>query len=182
MDAIFERHSVRSFDDRTVADDIIEKIVSAGCAAPSSKNDQPWRIIIAKQPRLSELACRFKDAAKGIRSDAVRKDCEATFSIMGAAPVCIFVFLDADPSEPRYPAHVQSLGAFVENMALEAQHLGLGTLWCGDILEIQECTGKIFGTDHAPETALLLGYESGSGHRKRHKVPGDMIIRGYDEW
>ena len=182
MDAIFERHSVRSFSEKQVSDEDIRKIASAGCTAPSSKNDQPWKILVTKQPRLSRIASSFIDAAESIGEERIRKNCVETFSIMGEAPVCIFIFLDANPMAPRFFAHVQSLGAFIENMSLEACHLGIGSLWCGDILEIRDDAMRILGVNSPPAAALLLGYESREARRKRHKTPEDILIRGYDEW
>jgi len=182
MDAIFERHSVRSFSEKQVSDEDVRKIVSAGCAAPSSKNDQPWKIAVTRQPRLSRIASDFIEVAENIEEERIRKNCVETFSIMGRASVCIFVFLDAVPRAPRYFAHVQSLGAFIENMSLEACGLGIGSLWCGDILQISDEAMGILGVDYPPAAALLLGYESGDARRKRHKTPEDILIRGYDEW
>lgn len=181
MDAIFERHSVRSFSDRPVSDEDIRRIVSAGCAAPSSKNDQPWKIVIVRQPRLSAMAYEFYRIAADLPSDR-RGTVAETFSIMGSAPVCIFVFLEKNSRSRRFLAHVQSVGAFIENMAIEAQSLGLGSLWCGDILEVDEEAAEILGTSIAPVAALLIGYEKGESRRKVHKVPEDLIIEGYDEW
>ena len=182
MDAIFERHSVRSFSERQVSDEDVRKIVSAGCAAPSSKNDQPWKIVVVRQPRLSRIASDFIDAADSIEEGKIRKNCVETYSIMGRASVCIFVFLDADPKAPRYFAHIQSIGAFIENMSLEACSLGIGSLWCGDILQIREEAMKILDVESPPAAALLLGYESLEARRKKHKTPEDILIRGYDEW
>ena len=47
-DAIYKRRSIRKYKDLDIADCILEKIISAGLQAPSSKNKQPWKFIITK--------------------------------------------------------------------------------------------------------------------------------------
>ena len=181
MNPIFERHSVRHFDGRSVCDDDIRRIVEAGCAAPSSKNEQPWKVVVIKQPRLSKIASELRDIAEKL-PDERKGSVTETFSIMGTAPVCLFVFLESKWQNPRFFAHMQSVGAFIENMLIEAQSLGIGSLWCGDVLEVDIEAARLLGTESYPVAALLFGYENNGIFRKKHKTPEDLLIRGYDEW
>jgi nitroreductase len=45
---IVKRWSPRSFEEKEIADDVIQRIFEAARWAPSSRNDQPWRFIIGK--------------------------------------------------------------------------------------------------------------------------------------
>ncbi|MDR0570520.1 MAG: nitroreductase family protein, partial [Clostridiales Family XIII bacterium] len=45
IESIFSRSSVRKFLSRPIDTAIVEKIIEAGAAAPSSKNKQPWRFV-----------------------------------------------------------------------------------------------------------------------------------------
>ena len=47
IDNIFERKSVRSFEDKTVSKDTLELLVKAGMAAPSAMNRQPWQFFVS---------------------------------------------------------------------------------------------------------------------------------------
>ena len=46
MDAIFTRTSVRSYEERPVEAEKIEKILRAAMAAPSAVNQQPWEFYV----------------------------------------------------------------------------------------------------------------------------------------
>ena len=46
MNAIFNRTSVRQFEDREVEQEKIEKILQAGFAAPSALNERPWEFFV----------------------------------------------------------------------------------------------------------------------------------------
>ena len=48
MELIKKRRSVREFTDQEISDSDIQKILEAGVAAPSAKNQQPWEFIVIK--------------------------------------------------------------------------------------------------------------------------------------
>jgi len=174
--AIYGRHSTRYFSSKPVSDEDLMAILDAGCQAPSSKNDLPWKVMIVRPDRLKRISDEMLVGVDpGSRTDLV----EGTFRAMGTAPVCIFIFF-CPPDDSRYLAHMQSLGAFMQNMMLKAYSKGLGTLWCGDILFCPEAAMKALGTDQPPVAALLVGYESDRAEKKIHKAPEDIIIGGLD--
>ncbi len=179
---INERHSVRSFDKRNVTDGDLRKIIEAGCMAPSSKNDQPWKVVIVRRPKLGDI-CDYLSAhldEENNQSDC--NTCRETFRIMSTAPVALFIFLDEKFDKSRFLAHVESIGAFIENMLLTAQDMGIGSLWCGDILSVSDEVVRYFGIKDLPISAVVFGYEDLKTVRKYHKPPEDIIIKGYDEW
>ena len=56
-DAITSRRNVRAFADRPIADDDLDQILEAGRRAPSSRNWQPWDlIVVTDRAQLTELA------------------------------------------------------------------------------------------------------------------------------
>jgi len=73
MSAIFERISIRKYENRPVEDEKIKEIIKAGCAAPSAGNQQPWEFYVVKNReilnKLSEVhqwSGLIKDAAFAI--------------------------------------------------------------------------------------------------------------------
>ena len=46
FEALMTRRSIRSFTDREISHDVLEKILRAGAQAPSGGNRQPWRFNI----------------------------------------------------------------------------------------------------------------------------------------
>ncbi len=56
--AIMERYSVRSFEDREIPEEIIEKIKKAIWISPSADNRQPYRFIFVKDKKVRERIAR----------------------------------------------------------------------------------------------------------------------------
>jgi nitroreductase len=56
-DAITSRRNVRQFADRSIDDEVLDRILEAGRRAPSSRNWQPWDfVVITDRGQLRELA------------------------------------------------------------------------------------------------------------------------------
>jgi len=169
--AIYGRHSVRSYTEEPVSDDEIRTIIAAGCQAPSPKNRQPWRIKIVKQPRLGAIADKF--ASEIAAPDNIKRPAMETMKIMKEAPVGLFFFVDK--SEDYTTSDIASVGCPMQNMMLKAYSMGLGTLWCGDILFCQHTFYDLFGIRDLI-ACLLIGHENIDYPRKAHKSPEELII------
>jgi nitroreductase len=56
-DAVASRHNVRSFADRPISDEDLDRILEAGRRAPSSRNWQPWDfVLVTDRHQLEELS------------------------------------------------------------------------------------------------------------------------------
>ncbi len=123
-DAIYQRRSIRRFDERPVPRELVQQILHAGIWAPSSCNYQMWDLVAVDD---AELNARLA----------------ALSSQMGNAPVNVVVSYGRDFSEEGW-ANVQSASALIQNMSLAAQVLGLGTFWItqmGDREQVRELVG-----------------------------------------
>ena len=70
-DAIRSRRDVRSFADRPLTDDELDRILEAGRRAPSSRNGQPWDfVVVTDRAELAELAQVWQGAGHVARSAA----------------------------------------------------------------------------------------------------------------
>ena len=70
-DAIRSRRDVRSFTDRPLGDDDLDRILEAGRRAPSSRNWQPWDfVVVTDRQQLVELAEVWQSAGHVARSAA----------------------------------------------------------------------------------------------------------------
>ena len=112
MDAIFQRTSIRNFQEKNVEPEFIEKILRAGMSAPSGGNQQPWEFYIVRDPdmirRLSGCSIYAGCAAK---ASVVIVPCYRTEGIL-------------------YPELVMmDMSACVENMLVEIADQGLGGVW-----------------------------------------------------
>ena len=114
MNSIFKRRSVRSYLDKEVEQEKIEKILKAGMQAPSAMNGQPWEFIVVKgKENLEKLA---KVSMYG-------------FPIEKSNVAIVVLFDKSKTIAPKY--WQQDLGAVTQNILLEATELDLGSIWIG---------------------------------------------------
>ncbi len=157
LQVIKARRSIRKFTGQAVADELIEKIIEAGTWAPSGLNNQPWKVaVIRDQSTIKAIAPLTRYAR-----------------IIDGAPVLLAPFLDTAASYDR-TKDIQAMGAFIQNMLLAIQALGLGGVWLGEILKSKEKVARIV---NAPDTlelmaVIALGHpaeQGGTGSRKSAK-------------
>ena len=114
MNAIFTRTSVRSYEERTVEPEKIEKILKAAMAAPSAMNQRPWEFYVVTNKealqKLSEVSPYAKTTAK--------------------APVVIVVCGRKDGLTVPELVDVD-LSLATENILLEIEEQGLGGVMLG---------------------------------------------------
>lgn len=114
MNEIFERRSVRKYQNKPVEKEKIEKLLRAAMQAPSAGNQQPWEFLViqdkAKLKKLSEMS-------------------QYSRMLDGAALAVIFL---GNTEWIRMMGYwEQDMGAATENLLLEAVALGLGAVWLG---------------------------------------------------
>jgi nitroreductase len=61
-DAIETRSSCRAFQDRPVPHDVLEKLMSLACRAPSAINLQPWQFTVVEGDEVSRLSAKLMRA------------------------------------------------------------------------------------------------------------------------
>jgi len=54
-EAVRSRHAVRAFEDTAVPGDVLQRVLQAASAAPSSGNLQPWRVFVVRGEPLARL-------------------------------------------------------------------------------------------------------------------------------
>jgi nitroreductase len=115
IEAIMRRRSVRKYDPRPVAEDVLARVLEAGRLAPSASNIQPWHFIVVKDQALRE---KLTDG----RWAKFLKD----------SPVVIVGCGDTKAS-PEW--HVVDTTIALTHMVLAATAEGLGTCWIGSFFE-----------------------------------------------
>lgn len=122
LETLKSRHSIRSFNDKPVAREIIEKIIDAGRHAPTARNVQPWEFVaITEKPVLKKIGSLAENG-----------------SFIGECVCCIAVFC----RDTKY--YLEDGCAATENILIAATDLGLASCWvagdkkpyCGDIKEL----------------------------------------------
>lgn len=196
--AISARRSIRKYKSIPVRRELIEEVLQAGMLAPSSKNRQPWRFIVASG--------RAKEALLGAMRKGIEREkngeallpgskryisgAEHTLEIMEQAPVAIFVmnllgeglYRPLSPEERVYEiCNAQSVGAAIENMALAAADLGLGSLWICDTYFAYNELMACLDTRGELVAALALGYADEAPGQRPRKALADAVEWRLDE-
>ncbi len=189
MQAIRDRRSVRRYVSGKVGEvprEAIEVILKAGMQAPSAKNRQPWRFIVATgRARADALDAMEKGLEREKVSPLLPESADhlqgawQSLEIMRQAPVIIFVVnvlgveIGKDLTVDQRVSEIcnaQSIGAAMENMSLAAGEQGLGSLWICNTFFAQKELGDWLNVEGELYAAMAVGYAEGNflaGTRKR---------------
>ncbi len=117
IENIMTRTSVRKYTDQRVSDEMVDKMLRAGMAAPTAGNRQPWEFYVVRDTNIIEQMTSVTQFAAPMNDNAQ------------LAIVVCGVPAEAFPIEPNY--WVQDVSAASENILLAAHAMGLGAVWCG---------------------------------------------------
>ncbi len=158
FDCIVQRRSVRSYTDRKIPDEAVNRILEAGRWAPSAGNRQPWSFIVIRDREI------LKKIAEHARYG----------SFISEAPLAIAVVTD-----PSSDWHIVDGSGAVQNMALAAWEMGIGTCWIGSLNRDE--VKKILGVPEKLHllTVLPFGYPARVGASNRKAM--DAILHR-DRW
>lgn len=166
-DAIRARRNVRTYTDRRITREDLERVLEAGRRAPSAGNWQPWHFVaVTDRQQLGELAAVWRSAGHVATS---------------AATVAIVA---AEPSDETGKWLQYDLGQATALMALAAADLGIGSghAAVGDQAAARRVLG--FPEGYICLSVLALGYPDGRplapiAHPKRR--PFDDVVH-WDRW
>ena len=159
MKEIFERRSIRKYTAEPVSLEQEEKLLRAAMQAPSAGNEQPWEFIVVRDPET------LKKMTEGHPYST---------PLLGA-PLGILICGDINKQRFNpYAYWVQDCSAAIQNLLLEAQHLGLGAVWMGlhPIKEREDVLIELFGL---PEGVIPLGMIA-VGHPAQTVEPVDRYL------
>lgn len=150
-----DRYSVRSYSDRPIGPEKMERILKAGQLAPTAVNFQPQKIYVLKSP----------EAIGKIRS---------LTRFAYDAPVVLLVCADKtkvwrSPSEHGYDTGEMDASIVCTHMMLEAWALGIGSVWVRGFDSRQ--VAKVFDLPEQVQPICLLPI----GYPSDESVP-------YEEW
>lgn len=118
LENIASRKSVRSYTSEPISDELVEKLLKAGMAAPSAMNRQPWHFVVLNdRVVLDSLAARLKHA---------KMLSQAPLAIIVCAET-VYTRTDGIVADNKF--WQQDASAATQNILLAAEALGLGAVW-----------------------------------------------------
>ena len=167
IDIVKRRRSIRKYLPIEVRKEDIEKIIDAGTLAPSAHFKEPWEVLVVKKAK-QEIARFMKEYSEQKSEDTI-ETCDT-----------ILLIYCNNFEQEKY--NLLSIGAMIENMLLEATNLGIGSLWIGNILHVEEQVNAYFQINSKEKkliSAVALGY-SGKEPKELVRKKGSEITKYID--
>jgi len=171
LELMVSRQSDRSYSDRAVEKEKLDRIMEAGRMAPSACNSQPWKFIIVDDAVLREqLAVAASAKLLGMNS------------FVAQAPVHIIIVREKANMSSRIGATVKNkdyslidIGIASENICLQTRAEGLGSCMIGWFDE--KMVRKILHIPSSKKVELIItiGYPAKETREKRRKPPEEII-------
>ena len=192
-EALATRRSIRDFDPKPIATEVIERLLTAACNAPSAHNQQPWRFsVILDESDKARLAQSMGEALRddrildGIDPDDAQAEVDRSYDRITGAPVVVVFCLtmedmDRYPDEYRsraeYLMAVQSVAMAGENLLLMAHAEGLGACWVCAPLFTQDVVREVLDLPSSwePQGMIILGHPAHEG-RDRSRMSLDRVV------
>ncbi|MCL2026790.1 MAG: nitroreductase family protein [Leptospirales bacterium] len=114
LESIMSRRSIRKFKLQSAPDDVVQKVVEAGFAAPSAHNQRPCHFIIIDDRDILNKIAEINPHAK----------------MLATAAFAITICFDDSP-KPIPSLLIDDCAAAAENMLIAATSLGYGSVWVG---------------------------------------------------
>jgi nitroreductase len=167
FDAIRSRKSVRSYLDKAVEKEKLNRVLEAARMAPSASNRQEWRFVIVTDP----------EKRRRLAAEAARQ------LFIAEAPVVIAACAQSDGKimrcgQPCYPIDV---AIAIDHLTLTATAEGLGTCWIGSfdpevVRQILSIPKEIVVVELLP-----LGYPEDPQPVAKSRLPLETIAL-YESW
>ena len=124
LQTISNRRSHRAYKKEQLPEKVLAAILKAGLESPSARNQQPWHFSVVQNAELIQEI--HDEAARVMGKNGSPRFGDPDFQIFYHAPTVIFIF-----GEREFPWTQVDCGIAVENMALAAEGLGVGSVILG---------------------------------------------------
>jgi len=173
FEAIFNRRSVRQYRDTPVPDEVLNKVLEAARWSPSWANTQCTRYVIVKESetkaRLADCLNRGNPATEAIK--------HAPIVIVACAELGKSGYYKGVTVTDRGEWFMFDVGIAMENLALAAHALGLGTVHVGLIPDSKK-VGEVLGLPQGVVSVEMtpLGYPAAEAKAPPRKELSDIVF------
>ncbi|MBI5698732.1 nitroreductase family protein [Candidatus Saganbacteria bacterium] len=131
LENILGRRSVRAFEDKPIPAEIIGQLISAGNAAPSGGNGQPWRFVVIKNKECREQFAKLalplykawlEKSPASMKEMRKSIDSSTDDPVYYRAPAIVFVI-------GKGPTADMDCSLACENMMVAARSFEIGSCW-----------------------------------------------------
>jgi nitroreductase len=174
LEAIKNRKTIRAYKSNPIDQNVLDSILDAGRLAPSWANTQTWRWIVVRDKELK------KKLAEGV----LRPGNRATEALK-TAPVVIAACAELNRAGFRDGVSITDKGDYwymfdaglaLENMALTAESLGLGTLFIG-AMDARKAEGLLgIPQGYCCVILMVLGYPDESPDARPRKELSELVF------
>ena len=160
MQAIKDRRSVRHYADRPIEEEVLAQVLEAGRLAPSARNRQEWKFVVARDPAkreaLAAACCNQKMVAEAPVTLVI---CATSGGFMNCGQL----------------AETVDCSIAMSLMMLEAAELGLGTCWLGafEAGQVKDVLGLPEG--YIPVVVSPLGYPAEQPNARPRKALEEVV-------
>ena len=167
FELIKARTSMRSFTERNISEENVDKLLKSANSAPSAGNLQSYEIVAIKNQELKDDLVR---AAHGQK-------------FLGEAPI-VFAFLqDQERSKQKYGKRgelysTQDGTIAATYLQLAAEELGLSSCWVGAFEEDE--VAELLDTDKRPLALIPVGHAARTSNKNSGRREIDDIVRFID--
>lgn len=187
------RRAIRRYQDQSVPDELIERLLDGAVWAPSAHNRQPWRFAILRSfTSKDKLARAMGDRLRrdrisdGDNAEAIERDVARSYARITGAPVVVLFFLsmsdmdqypDRRRSEAERQMAVQSVAMAVQNLWLLAAAEGLGACWLCAPLFVPDLVRETLDLPVEWEAQGLLTLGWPAEERSKERQPWQELVR-----
>ena len=197
LDAVLAgRRSIRTYEERAVPPDVLERVLAAAVQAPSPHHSLPWRLAVltgsaAKSALADAMGEKWRAdlLGDGLGAAEIEIEVEKSRRRLTASPVVIVgsayhEVLDEYPDAARQQAETlmaaHSLGAALQNVMLAAHANGLASCWmcapvfCSDVVR----DALNLPSELIPHAIVTMGYPARPPtSRERPSVDQIVVLR-----
>ncbi len=177
MTLIRERRSIRKYEDRPVADEILQQVLEAVRWAPSWANTQCWEVVVVRDAKVKE---QLQATLPPKGNPALKAMVKAPIVLVLCAKVQVSGYYKEQVTTQFGDWMLYDLGIATQNLCLMAHNLGLCTVIVG-LFDHQKARKAV----QLPEgyeviTMIPLGYPAKSGKAPKRKEIADFTH--YEQW
>ena len=193
LDFFRTRRSIRRYESRPVAREVVEEVLTAAIWAPSAHNRQPWRFVVLSETAAKNQLATAMNAqlradltADGLPAEQIERDASRSYQRLTQAPTLILLCLtmaemddypDGRRQQNEWVMAVQSVAMAGQNLLLAAHQLGLGGCWVCAPLFCPQVVQATLGlpVDWQAQGLISLGYPAESKVKTREGLDGRVL-------